>query len=101
MAVETREHVPAPVPERRTSAYGGSRERPAGGFELWFAANRKLGGTGDFDLLFGASKLNLKIVEVPIRYQERTYGETNIRRFAHGWLLLKMTVYAFFKLKAV
>ena len=56
---------------------------------------------GDFDLLFGAAKLNLKILEVPIRYQERTYGTTNIRRFAHGWLLLKMTVYGFFRLKAV
>jgi SAM-dependent methyltransferase len=56
---------------------------------------------GDFDLLFGASKLNLKIVEVPIRYKERMYGTTNISRFRHGWLLLKMTVYAFFKLKAI
>ena len=56
---------------------------------------------GDFDLLFGAAKLNLKIVEVPIRYEERRYGTTNIRRFAHGWLLLKMTVYGFFRLKAV
>ncbi|MGH7259926.1 MAG: methyltransferase domain-containing protein [Nitrospiraceae bacterium] len=56
---------------------------------------------GDFDLLFGAAKLNLKIVEVPIRYQDRRYGTTNIRRFAHGWLLLKMTVYGFFRLKAV
>ena len=56
---------------------------------------------GDFDLLFGASKLNLKILEVPIRYQERTYGTTNIHRFTHGWLLLKMTVYGFFRLKAV
>ena len=56
---------------------------------------------GDFDLLFGASKLNLHILEIPIRYQDRTYGSTNIRRFAHGWLLLKMTVYAFFRLKAV
>ncbi len=56
---------------------------------------------GDFDLLFGAAKLNLKILEVPIRYQERSYGTTNIRRFAHGWLLLKMTVYGFFRLKAV
>ena len=56
---------------------------------------------GDFDLLFGASKLNLKIVEVPLRYRERSYGETNIRRFVHGWLLLKMTVYGFVKLKAV
>jgi 2-polyprenyl-3-methyl-5-hydroxy-6-metoxy-1,4-benzoquinol methylase len=56
---------------------------------------------GDFDLLFGASKLNLKILEVPIRYQERQYGTTNIRRFAHGWLLLKMTFFGFFRLKAV
>ena len=56
---------------------------------------------GDFDLLFGAAKLNLKIVEVPIRYQERRYGTTNIRRFAHWWLLLKMTVYGFFRLKAI
>lgn len=56
---------------------------------------------GDFDLLFGASKLNLKIIEVPIRYQERTYGTTNINRFQHGWLLLKMTVYGFFRLKAI
>jgi len=56
---------------------------------------------GDFDLLFGASKLNLKIVEMPIRYRDRQYGSTNIRRFAHGWLLLKMTVFGFFRLKAV
>jgi hypothetical protein len=51
--------------------------------------------------LFGASKLNLKILEVPIRYQERTYGTTNIHRFEHGWLLFKMTVYGFLRLKAV
>lgn len=56
---------------------------------------------GDFDLLFGASKLSLKIIELPIRYRERTYGVTNISRFRHGWILLKMTVYAFFKLKAI
>jgi glycosyltransferase involved in cell wall biosynthesis len=72
---------------------------------LRIAANRSYFGDfdpfGDFDLLFGASKLNLKIVEVPIRYRDRSYGETNIRRFAHGWLLLKMTVYGFFRLKAV
>jgi SAM-dependent methyltransferase len=69
------------------------------------AANRSYFGEfdpfGDFDLLFGASKLNLKILEVPIRYQERTYGATNIHRFTHGWLLLKMTVFGFFRLKAV
>ncbi len=56
---------------------------------------------GDFDLLFGAAKLNLKIVEVPIRYQDRTYGTTNIRRFYHGWLLLRMTVFGFLRLKSL
>ena len=54
---------------------------------------------GDFDLIFGAAKLKLKLVEVPIRYRQRTYGSTNISRFRHGWLLLKMTVFAFRKFK--
>jgi len=54
---------------------------------------------GDFDLLFGASKLNLKIVEVPIRYQARQYGATNISRFKHGWLLLRMVFFAIGKIK--
>ncbi|OGG43729.1 MAG: glycosyl transferase [Candidatus Handelsmanbacteria bacterium RIFCSPLOWO2_12_FULL_64_10] len=54
---------------------------------------------GDFDLLFGAAKLNLKIVEAPVHYRERTYGATNISRFRHGWLLLKMSWLAFRKLK--
>jgi SAM-dependent methyltransferase len=54
---------------------------------------------GDFDLIFGASRLNLKIVEVPVRYRERTYGTTNISRFRHGWLLLRMCLVAFYKLK--
>jgi hypothetical protein len=49
---------------------------------------------GDFDLLFGAAKLNLKIVDLPIRYASRTYGETNIDRWRHGWLLLRMTAFA-------
>ncbi|MBU0566542.1 glycosyltransferase [bacterium] len=54
---------------------------------------------GDFDLLFGAAKLNMKIVEIPIRYRERTYGEIKISRFSHGWLLLKMCGIALRKLK--
>ncbi len=54
---------------------------------------------GDFDLLFGAAKLNLKIVEVPIRYQARQYGATNISRFRHGWLLLRMVFFATGKIK--
>jgi ubiquinone/menaquinone biosynthesis C-methylase UbiE len=56
---------------------------------------------GDFDLLFGAARLNLNIVEIPIRYRERTYGETNIQRWKHGWLLLKMAWIAAKKLKFV
>ncbi len=54
---------------------------------------------GDFDLLFGAAKLNLKIVEIPIRYREREYGSTQISRFSHGWLLLKMCFFAARKIK--
>jgi SAM-dependent methyltransferase len=56
---------------------------------------------GDFDLLFGAARLNLKITDIPIRYRERTYGETNIQRWRHGWLLLRMVMFAARKLKFV
>ena len=56
---------------------------------------------GDFDLLFGAAKLGLEIVEVPIRYRERTYGTTNIQRWRHGWVLLKMCVFAAGRIKFV
>lgn len=67
------------------------------------AANRHYFGDfdpfGDFDLIFGAAKLNLKIIEVPIRYQERIYGETKISRFKEGWILLKMCFYAYKKIK--
>ena len=56
---------------------------------------------GDFDLLFGASKLNLKIVEIPIKYCERTYGSTQISRFRHGLLLFKMTFFALGKIKFI
>jgi glycosyltransferase involved in cell wall biosynthesis len=69
------------------------------------AANRAYFGDfdpfGDFDLLFGAAKLNLKIADVPIRYRERTYGSTNIQRWRHGWLLLQMVLFAARKLKFV
>ena len=67
------------------------------------AANRSYFGDfdpfGDYDLLFGAYKLNLKIIDLPIRYRERTYGDTNISRFKHGWLLLKMCWFAAGKIK--
>ena len=56
---------------------------------------------GDFDLLFGAARLNLKIMEVPIRYRARRYGETNISRWSHGWLLLKMVVFAARRIKFI
>ena len=55
---------------------------------------------GDFDLIFGASKLNLKVIEVPVRYAGRRYGSTQISRFRHGWLLLRMVWFAYYKLKA-
>lgn len=69
------------------------------------AANRVYFGDfdpfGDFDLLFGAAKQNLKIADVPIRYRERTYGSTNIQRWRHGVLLLRMVWFAARKLKFV
>jgi len=56
---------------------------------------------GDFDLLFGAAKLNLKIMELPVRYRARRYGETNIQRWGHGVLLLRMAVFAARRIKFV
>jgi SAM-dependent methyltransferase len=67
------------------------------------AANRSYFGDfdpfGDFDLLFGAARLNFRIVDLAVRYRERTYGQTNISRFSHGWLLLQMSAFAARKLK--
>jgi glycosyltransferase involved in cell wall biosynthesis len=67
------------------------------------AANRSYFGDfdpfGDFDLLFGAARLNLKIADLAVRYRERRYGQTNISRFTHGWLLLRMSGFAARKLK--
>jgi glycosyltransferase involved in cell wall biosynthesis len=69
------------------------------------AANRARFGEfdpfGDFDLLFGAASLSLKIVDVPVRYRDRTYGTTNIQRWTHGWLLLRMALLAARRLKFV
>ena len=56
---------------------------------------------GDFDLIFGAAKMNLKIIETPIHYKARAFGETQISRFRDGWLLLKMVWFAYRKLKAI
>jgi len=69
------------------------------------AANRSYFGDfdpfGDFDLIFGAAKLNRKIVDLPIRYRERTYGATNISRWKHGVLLLRMVAFAAQRIKFV
>jgi ubiquinone/menaquinone biosynthesis C-methylase UbiE len=69
------------------------------------AANRAYFGDfdpfGDFDLLFGAAKYNLKIADLPVRYRERTYGTTNIQRWTHGWLLLRMVAQAMARIKFV
>ena len=54
---------------------------------------------GDFDLLFGAAKLNLRMSEIIIRYRDREYGTTQISRFSHGWLLVKMSLFAAVKIK--
>jgi len=56
---------------------------------------------GDYDLLFGAARLSRKIIDLPIRYRERTYGTTNIQRWKHGWLLLKMVAFAAARIKFI
>ena len=69
------------------------------------ARNRRYFGEfdpfGDFDLLFGAQRLGLRIVELPIRYRERTYGTTNIQRWRHGLLLMRMTLFAARRVKFI
>src|SRR5215207_11204650 len=69
------------------------------------AANRTYLGDfdpfGDFDLIFGAVKLNLKLTDLPIRYRERIYGTTNIERWKHGLLLLRMVIFAAQRIKFV
>ncbi|MFI5309927.1 MAG: glycosyltransferase [Gemmatimonadales bacterium] len=87
------------------------RETLCGTKVLWrrhyerIAANRAHFGEfdpfGDFDLLFGAARLSLRIVDLPVRYQERVYGSTNIQRWRHGVLLLRMVFLAARRLKFV
>jgi hypothetical protein len=70
---------------------------------LKLAAHRKYFGEfdpfGDFDLIFGAARMALRIVEVPVHYRERTYGETNIQRWRHGVILLRMLKFAAARIK--
>jgi glycosyltransferase involved in cell wall biosynthesis len=56
---------------------------------------------GDFDLLFGAAKYNMKIADLPVRYRERTHGTTNMQRWTHGWLLLPTVAQAMARIKSV
>ncbi len=56
---------------------------------------------GDFFLIFGSSRLALKMCEIPIRYKARMYGSTQISRFSHGLMLIKMVIFAFFRIKAI
>lgn len=67
--------------------------------------NRKFFGDfdpfGDFDLIFGAAKLNLKMIDMPVHYKERKYGATNINRWKHGLILLRMTLFAMRKIKFI
>jgi hypothetical protein len=56
---------------------------------------------GDFDLIFGAVRMNLRIVEIPINYRERTYGSTNISRWRHGALLFGMLFFAAKRLRFI
>ena len=56
---------------------------------------------GDFQLIFGASKLSLRTLEIPIRYASRTYGETQISRFRHGFMLIRMVLFGFIRIKAL
>ena len=69
------------------------------------AANRNYFGEfdpfGDFDLIFGAAKQNLKIVDLPIRYRERKFGNTNISRWRHGMILLRMVAFAAWRIKFI
>jgi SAM-dependent methyltransferase len=67
------------------------RIRPFGSFDPF----------GDFNLLFGSALLDLRIRDIPVRYKDRTYGETNISRFSHGWILLEMVWFGLRKLKWV
>jgi SAM-dependent methyltransferase len=88
--------------ERVTDTLCGTKALWASDYRR-IAANRRTFGDfdpfGDFDLLFGAANLGLRIREVPVRYRERTYGSTNIDRWRHGLLLAKMAVIGAWKLR--
>ena len=90
--------------QRFTDTLCGTKVISKKNYERAKNKNKDLGNFdpfGDFFIIFGASRLCLKINEVPIRYKARTYGETQISRFSHGALLIKMLIFAFLKIKAI
>jgi len=55
---------------------------------------------GDYELLFGAAKLNLRILDQPVHYQERTFGATKMTKvFKNGLIMLRMCLHGFRRLK--
>jgi hypothetical protein len=90
--------------QRLTDTLCGTKVLRRADYERIVAARSYFGDFdpfGDFDLLFGASKQNLRIVEVPVHYKARTYGETQISRFRDGFMLLRMLLFALLKMKTV
>ncbi len=80
----------------------GTKVLTKSNYERIKAVRGEFGGLdpfGDFDLIFGAARTDLKILEIPVRYGARAYGQTNIRRFRDGWLLLRMSWRAFWRLR--
>ena len=90
--------------QRYTDTLCGTKVISKKNYERLKIKNKDLGNFdpfGDFFIIFGASRLCLKMTEVPIRYKARVYGVTQISRFSHGLLLLKMVIFAFLRLKAI
>jgi hypothetical protein len=56
---------------------------------------------GDFDMLFGARLLHLRILDIPVHYCDRQYGTTNIHRWRHGSMLFRMLWLAARKIKFI
>lgn len=90
--------------QRYTDTLCGTKVLTKKNYEKIKLKNRDLGDFdpfGDFFIIFGSSRLCLKMCEIPIRYKARSYGETQISRFSHGLMLVKMVIFAFFKIKAI
>jgi glycosyltransferase involved in cell wall biosynthesis len=71
-------------------------ERMKSYFGAWGPQDR----WGDYDLLFSASKLNLKIVDLPVHYFERLHGTTKMSSvITNGIRMMAMVLVAFKKLR--